>query len=186
MVSIGQRGMRLSPRPVFLPCAFSSENRRESILPAFASLVERLKKWPTQNDLLLERGRDSSFPSLKVVQRLTKTPSFTSKLLAYCSDDEKLSTAARIATERIEAQEAEPSLLGRASINDYVYILRSGRRYKIGHTTSPSHRHREVRLDLPDPIILVHAIPTDDPIGIESYWHLRFSSKRVRDTEFYT
>lgn len=162
------------------------KTKEDSVIGPFANLVERLRKWPTQNDLLLERRRDGSFPSLKVVRRLTKTPSFTSKLLAYCSDDEKLSTAARIATERMEAQENEPLLVGSAPISGYVYMLRSGRRYKIGHTTSPSRRHREVRLDLPDPTTLVHAIPTDDPVGIESYWHLRFSSKRVRETEFFT
>jgi len=63
--------------------------------------------------------------------------------------------------------------------------MRSGRRSKIGHTTSPSRRHREVRLDLPDPTMLVHSIPTDDPFGIESYWHHRFGAKRIRETEFF-
>ena len=65
-------------------------------------------------------------------------------------------------------------------------MMRSGRRYKIGHTSSPSRRHREVRLDLPDPTDLVHSIETDDPSGIEKYWHRRFETKRVRDTEFFT
>jgi hypothetical protein len=65
-------------------------------------------------------------------------------------------------------------------------MMRSGRRYKIGHTTSPVRRHREVRLELPDPTVLVHSIETDDPSGIEAYWHNRFRAKRVRDTEFFT
>lgn len=65
-------------------------------------------------------------------------------------------------------------------------MMRSGRRYKIGHTNSPTRRHREVRLDLPDPTNLVHSIETDDPTGIEAYWHRRFEAKRIRDTEFFT
>jgi hypothetical protein len=63
--------------------------------------------------------------------------------------------------------------------------MRSGKRCKIGKSNSPSRRYREVRLDLPDETLLIHTIPTDDPAGIESYWHRRFSSKRVRETEFF-
>ena len=85
----------------------------------------------------------------------------------------------------METEEAKPSAIGRAPISGYVYMMRSGRPYKIGYTNSPSRRHREVRLDLPDPTTLVHTIATDDPGGIEAYWHGRFQSKRIRDTEFF-
>ncbi|MGC8521887.1 MAG: GIY-YIG nuclease family protein [Steroidobacteraceae bacterium] len=64
-------------------------------------------------------------------------------------------------------------------------MIRSGRRYKIGFTNSPNRRFREVRIELPDPTHIVHTIETDDPAGIEGYWHCRFASKRVRDTEFF-
>ena len=65
-------------------------------------------------------------------------------------------------------------------------MMKSGRRYKIGHTNSPARRHREVRLDLPDPTTFVYTIATDDPVGVERYWHERFQSKRIRETEFFT
>ena len=71
-------------------------------------------------------------------------------------------------------------------IRGYVYLLRSGRRYKIGKSTDPSRRFREVRLELPDETNQVHTIPTDDPSGIESYWHQRFAEKRIRNTEFFS
>jgi len=158
----------------------------ETVIEAFAQLIERLKKLPTQTELLLERTHNESFPSIKILRRVRRMPVFFSKLSAYCTEHENFSIAAKIAAKQMEAEEVEPRLDGSAPINGYVYMLRSGRRYKIGRTSSPSRRHREVRLDLPDPTILVHAIPTDDPAGIESYWHLRFSSKRVRDTEFFT
>ena len=162
------------------------KTEESSIIEPFADLVERLKKWPTQNELLLERRHDGSFPSLKVIRHLSQAPAFASKLAAYCTDRETLSMAARIATERMNAEDAAPPLGGRTPIHGYVYMMRSGRRHKIGHTVSPARRHREVRLDLPDPTTLVHTIATDDPVGIEAYWHRRFSSKRVRETGFFT
>lgn len=157
-----------------------------SVIAAIAELLERLQKWPTGNELSLERRRNGAFPSLNVIRRLSKETSLPSKLVDYCAGHENLSTAARIATERMKAERSEPTVRACAPITGYVYMMRSGRRYKIGRTTSPSRRHREVRLDLPDPTTVVHSIPTDDPVGIEAYWHNRFSSKRIRDTEFFT
>jgi hypothetical protein len=91
-----------------------------------------------------------------------------------------------VLSARPQPDHVETLVPGPEPITGYVYMLRSGRRYKIGHTTSPARRHREVRLDLPDPTTLVHSIPTDDPPGIEAYWHERFASKRIRQTEFFT
>jgi hypothetical protein len=52
-------------------------------------------------------------------------------------------------------------------------------------TVDPSPRHREVRLDLPAAAVLVHSIGTDDPAGIEAYWHKGFATKRIRETELF-
>jgi Meiotically up-regulated gene 113 len=90
-----------------------------------------------------------------------------------------------VAAHQPESASDDLTPLRRGSIQGHAYMMRSGKRYKIGHTNSPARRHREVRLDLPDPTTLVHCIKTDDPSGIEAYWHRRFASKRVRDTEFF-
>jgi len=52
------------------------------------------------------------------------------------------------------------------------------RRSKIGRTKNPLRREGEVGIQLPEKLTPVHHIKTDDPAGIESYWHARFSSKR--------
>ena len=57
-------------------------------------------------------------------------------------------------------------------------MLKSGRNYKVGRSNSFDRRSRELKIQLPEQADTVHVIRTDDPIGIELYWHRRFESKR--------
>jgi hypothetical protein len=60
----------------------------------------------------------------------------------------------------------------------FVYLLRSGRFFKIGRTNALGRRERELVLQLPEKANVVHHIRTDDPVGIEAYWHKRFEARR--------
>ncbi|MBN2292866.1 MAG: GIY-YIG nuclease family protein, partial [Pirellulales bacterium] len=67
----------------------------------------------------------------------------------------------------------------------YVYLIKSGRFYKIGRTNSPGRRGYELKLQLPEETKRLHLIKTDDPVGVEAYWHNRFKLKR-KNGEFFT
>jgi hypothetical protein len=155
----------------------------ERALPAFAELISHLGKWPTQSELRLARKRDEAIPSVQVSWRLLRDHDFLKRLRAFSETKPQLAVVAKLATAR--SHDSIGVETTRTPITGHVYMMKSGRRYKIGHTTSPTRRHREVRLDLPEPTDLVHSIETDDPKGIETYWHVRFKEKRVRDTEFF-
>lgn len=59
-----------------------------------------------------------------------------------------------------------------------VYLLRSGRHFKIGRTNAVGRRERELAIQLPQKGEVILKIATDDPAGIEAYWHRRFDAKR--------
>ena len=71
-----------------------------------------------------------------------------------------------------------------ASESGEVYLFKSGRYYKIGKTIDTVRRGNELRIQLAEKIDLIHSIKTDDPSGIESYWHRRFDSKRMNGEWF--
>lgn len=63
-----------------------------------------------------------------------------------------------------------PSAVGR------VYLIRrfGSDHYKIGESENPDRRVRELQTGASEKLVLVHVLETDDPNGIERYWHHRF------------
>lgn len=121
-----------------------------------------------------------------VLCRVRKSGALAKLIVALGETHEQFSKAAMIAKEHLPSDMDSVDLGPDEKVKGYVYMLRSGGRYKIGKATDPSRRFREVRLELPDETHQVHSIPTDDPTGIEKYWHQRFAAKRIRNTEFFT
>jgi hypothetical protein len=69
-------------------------------------------------------------------------------------------------------------------VRGYVYLARHGKDYKIGRSNDTARRRRELSLIMPRELEHVHVIETDDPEGIERYWHQRFHERRTRGEWF--
>lgn len=70
------------------------------------------------------------------------------------------------------------------AILDSVYLMLSGRHYRIGRSNHVGRRSYEVAIRLPERLEVVHEIETDDPEGIEAYWYRRFAAQRANGDWF--
>ncbi len=58
----------------------------------------------------------------------------------------------------------------------YIYVFRYGttNQYKVGRSNDVHQRNGQIDRQTPEPITVWHSFKTDDPSGIEAYWHNRF------------
>lgn len=142
-----------------------------------AVLARELGRFPTQADLRVKSHADPAFPSLRTFdKRLGAKPDAVAKVAAYCTAHPEFSDVLAwcATTPETSKPEAKPD----TSNDGFVYLIKSGRFYKIGKTNSVGRRERELAIQLPEQARMIHSIKTDDPTGIEAYWHRRFEAKR--------
>jgi len=144
-------------------------------------LTQRLGRVPTQGDVLIAGKNDQRFPSEKAFRRLGSKPVRAALVIAFCEKKEGLANVAALWKTVILSQKVDVDDIQNATETvGYVYLLKHGsrREYKIGRTYNPLRREGEIAIELPEKLKPIHYIETDDPSGIENYWHTRFSKKR--------
>ncbi len=150
----------------------------EGLLQTYLDFAEQLGRAPTAGDLLLKAKNDKSFPARTTFEkRLGRKNATLSKVIEYA---QKIGAPSHLVemleNAKIEEKEHTNDAIG-DSQTGYVYLMKSGKYYKIGRTNSIDRRRYEIGLQLPETIKPIHSIETDDPSGIEAYWHNRFRDK---------
>jgi len=154
----------------------------EFLIEKLVRLTIAIGKVPAKGDVQLAGRRDPDFPYASM-ERLGRKSEVAHKVISYCEDHPEFSDAIPLwlvfASKQIPGAsfEGDTDEVGQ---HGYVYLVRHGSRseYKIGRTNNPLRRDGEIAIELPEKAEPVHRIKTDDPAGIESYWHNRFKDKR--------
>jgi hypothetical protein len=169
----------------FEPNIMQGAYEEPEVLDKLISLIEELRHFPTVAELQLRRRSDPTFPSAGVFARLGKKGHLAAKVLRRCEEVGNRQAAAAICTPIAEANGAEASTSNMSpDCVGSVYLIRSGRNYKIGRTNAVGRREYELGIQMPDPIEVIHVIRTDDPVGVEAYWHRRFADRRKQGEWF--
>lgn len=154
----------------------------ELLIKVLIDLARETGAFPVKGDLMLKRRRDSSFPSYNVFDRLGSKAQRVAKLLEYCRVHDGLDDVTAI-LEGVKSSRSPAAVDGPSAAqvaSGFVYLVKHGsrREYKIGRTNNPLRREGEISIELPERTAPLHVIETDDPSGIERYWHHRFAEKR--------
>lgn len=159
------------------------------LLKSIAEYTRELGHFPARAEFMLLRKRDTSFPTVTTLRsRLGNKPEIVSRVLNYCQSDEGWDDVIEICTpiqlslsetnQAIEDESDESSEVG------HVYLLKHNNEYKIGRSIDASRRYKEIKTQMPYKTEELHVIETDDPVGIEAYWHNRFREKRLEGEWF--
>lgn len=164
----------------FAPNPFQLSYDKTELLDKYAQLSQELGRLPADGDLRLKGRTDKAFPSHGTVQRLGTKSELVSQLLVYCRSHNGYEDVVRLC-EAYSHLKPEVPTDGYKTADvtiGFVYLVKSGRFFKIGRSNAAGRRTYELDLQLPEKAKPVHVIRTDDPPGIETYWHTRFAPKR--------
>jgi hypothetical protein len=141
--------------------------------------IREIGHFPVAGEFLMKAKEDNTFPSYEPFHKLGGKAGIVSKVSKYCQahsgyeDIIKICESINFNTDKITK-----STESKDSDFSYIYLIKSGRYHKIGRSNSVGRREYELTIQLPEKATTVHTITTDDPIGIEAYWHKRYESKR--------
>jgi hypothetical protein len=159
----------------------------ELVLTAAAGIVRRLGRFPTSAEIRFECNSDPALPSHNTFRRFGGLGGLQNRLREFSAEHGLLDVVAVMGGQSGDLVAAGPVLDGEGTqllAEGFVYLIKSGRHFKIGKANSVEARHRQLKIQLPQAAEVVHRIKTDDPYGIESYWHRRFADKRLNGEWF--
>ena len=148
------------------------------LIEKYISLMRELGRFPVVAEIRMKVRADASFPNDRTFERFGSKSEFAAKILDYCqtrSGYEDVSALCAAIADRPNANREDDD---KQTVVGYVYLMKSGKFYKLGRSKAAGRREYELGIQLPEKLKTVHVIRTDDPAGIEAYWHRRFDEKR--------
>jgi hypothetical protein len=173
----------------FTPNLFKAAVPEGQLLEYLANLTRELGRYPIDADFKIKSHETENFPSPTTFRRLGLKTAAISKLQIFSAahgySDILQIIEPLLANIASSVSATETTYLDKVVVG-YVYVVRHGtrREFKIGRTSNLLRREGEIGVELPLKVSPIHVIETDDPAGVEAYWHRRFSKKRLNGEWF--
>jgi Meiotically up-regulated gene 113 len=149
--------------------------------PLFADSIRRYTRFPTDRELDLFRNTHPQIPANNTLRNhFGSKAGLVDAIRKWAAVTDDYKDIVELLPEALEPE----SVPLKSEKEGHVYLIKSGAFYKIGRGDELEKRIKQIRTALPDASILEHSIRTDDPSGIEAYWHRRFAEKRANGEWF--
>lgn len=165
------------------------------MIERYVALIRELGHVPTKGELQVKNTYDRSFPNPATYVRLGSKNDLLRLVLDHCGDRAEYADVAKLCSAAYRNPQTEDNGGGElavpgeaiepASRAGFVYLIRGRRNeYKLGHTSVVDRRLSELATGSSVELEVVHEIKTDDPLGVEAYWHRRFAHSRMKNEWF--
>ena len=155
------------------PNAMRGRLASEQVIRKYAEAVRYFGRIPTVIEVRMYARNRPDFPGHSTFgNHFGNKKGLVVALAKLVRDDHEFADLAALLPELI--QDAASDLPKDGS----VYLIRSGNHYKIGRSDRLERRVQQIGIAPPEQTELEHTIRTDDPPGIEAYWHRRFAARR--------
>lgn len=149
------------------------------LLEKYAEIAKELGHLPVDGEVKMRHRADPGFPSAEAFRRLGAKAELVGRLLEHCRSRGGYADVVRLCEHYVSRKPTTPGESDERDVRiGFVYLMKSGRFYKIGHSDAPGRRQYDLAIQLPEKVALIHTIPTEAPEAAECYWHERFKAKR--------
>ncbi len=169
----------------FAPLEWNTGLSVDTILGLMAKIVRQYGRYPTFSEILIEKKNNEQIPTPRALSRkLGPKADAIVKVRVFCSSRPEYSDVfAILANETNNSDSADEREyqfgLMKSKPAGYIYMVKSGKLYKIGCSENHWRRKSELHKQTSEGITEIHTISAiDDAPGIEKYWHNRFQDKR--------
>ena len=160
----------------FEPNSMQKAYNSDEVMDHFAAVCRQLGKIPTTQELQLYVRQAADAPSRNTfIRHLGPTRNWPHILADWATEKGRGDILDIIPPESRVVPSNDD---GDAAKEGYVYLVAWGPHFKIGRSDNVEQRFKQIQTALPYKAEIIHTIKTDDPSGVEAYWHRRFSDKR--------
>ncbi len=168
----------------YAPNKFKTAIDSDLIIQSYIGLVRELGKLPVAGEIRHKSKNDKSFPSHNVFNRFGGKENLIEAVVLYCQTHPGNEDIIILCSKYtpIATHEQQENSKKTSNVNSgFVYLMKSGKHYKIGRTNSVGRREREFAIQIPVPPKTIHRIETDDPVGLKHTGIIDLKINEVRE-----